>query len=171
MRRRLASINIQGENTPIKAVDVFEEDDGECWFIADCDINRDGLGENIPGTPEYDPDFQPDTRYHYNGKPIDPYKVPGITLPDKLIQIVLPIVLGCKASMYYFETGIETDAIVNDSGPKYKLGEATPKAAKNVGMKASPTRGGEDDYNKVMFRWWPGKQVTIDGITYPLQKA
>lgn len=170
MRRRLASINIKGENTPIKAVDVFVEDDGECWFIADCDINRDGLGENIKGTPEYDPDFQPDTAYHFNGKPIDPYKVSGITLPTELIRKVIPVVLGCKASIYYFETELETPAIVNDIGPSFKLGEATPKAAYNIGMNPSPTKGGEDDYNKVMFRWWPGKQITIDDITYPLQK-
>ncbi len=143
------------------------DSDGRVWFIADCDIDCDGPN----GNPDNDPYWQPETRYRYQGKSIDSYKVPGIVVPPAIIRAVSPIVMGCKARMTYFKTGLTTDAIVYDSGPTHKLGEGSVKAAENVGMNGNPNTGGEDDYNLVLFELWPGQTITIGGITYPLQPS
>lgn len=166
MMRRLKSLPIQQDGTPILAVDVLEEF-GKCFFIADCDVDCDGSG----GNPYNDPYFQPDTSYHLHGIALNPYEVPFIVLPSSLIAAVAPIVLGCKARMTYLRNGRSVECIVGDVGPSKKLGEASCHACSTVGMNPSPISGGEDDYNAVLFEWWPGVQTTIDGITYPLQPS
>lgn len=164
--KRLLSLPIKGENTPILAVDVLM--DGErVFFIADCDIDADGSG----GNPENDPWFQPDTTYHYRGKALNAYKVPFIVVPPSIVKAVGPVVLGCRALMTYLKTGLSTECIVGDIGPSKKLGEASPQAALRVGMPASPIFGGEDDYSAVVYEIWPGESTTIDGIHYPLQPS
>ncbi len=164
MITRLLSLPIQGEHTPILAVDVLQED-GRLFFIADADIDNDGSG----GNPEGDPYHQDDTTYHYQGKALNAYEVPFIVVPSSIIKAVPGIVLGCKARMTYIKTGLSTDCIVGDVGPSKKLGECSPCAASRVHMNASAISGGEDSYNGVCYDLWPGQQVTIDGITYPLQ--
>ncbi len=164
MITRLLSLPIHGEHTPILAVDVLQED-GRLFLVADADIDCDGSG----GNPEGDPYFQPDTTYHYHGVALNAYEVPFIVLPQSIIMAVPGIVLGCKARITYIKTGLSTDCIVGDVGPTNKLGECSPCAAARVGMNASAISGGEDSYNGVLYQIWPGKQVVIDGIQYPLQ--
>lgn len=167
MIRRLKSIPIQeaGENVPL-AADVFEED-GRCYFIANCSIDADGSG----GNPYNDPYFQPDTAYRYKGDALNPYKVPFIVLPSSLIQAVIPVVLGCRARMTNLKNGRSAEGIVGDVGPSKKLGECSCAMAEMVGMSGHPNHGGISDYNGVLYEWWPGEQTTINGITYPLQPS
>ncbi len=166
MKRRLLSLPIKGEHTPILAVDVISEDGCES-FIADCDIDCDGSG----GNPDGDPYFQPDTSYHYRGKALNAYKVPFIVVPESIVRAVPGIVLGCRARLTYLKTTISTDCIVGDIGPSFKLGEASPAAAHRVGMPSSPIDGGDDDYNSCLFEIWPGQTTVIDGVAYPLQPS
>lgn len=162
--KRLLSLPIRGEHTPILAVDVLD-DDGHIFFVADCDIDCDGSG----GNQDHDPYFQPDTTYHHQGKALNAYTVPFIVVPASIIKSVPGIVLGCRAQMTYLKTGLSTECIVGDIGPSFKLGEASPQAARRVGMPSSPINGGEDDYNAVLFELWPGSQTEIDGVRYKLQ--
>jgi hypothetical protein len=162
--RRLLSLPIKGEGTPILAVDVLT-DNGRVFFIADADIDCDGSG----GNPEGDPWFQPDTTYHYQDEALNAYEVPFIVLPVSVMKAVKPPVLGCRARMTYIKTGLSTDCIVGDIGPSRKLGECSPCAARRVDMPPSPINGGEDDYNQVLYEVWPGQATTIDGVFYPLQ--
>lgn len=166
MIRRLLSLPISGENTSILAVDVLEED-GRDFFIADCDIDADGSG----GNPYNDPYFQPDTAYHYQGKALNPYKVPFIVLPSSLVKAVAPVVMGCRARLTYLKTGKSSEGIVGDIGPTKKLGECSCIMAELVGMSGHPNHGGSSNYNDVLYEWWPGEQATINGITYPLQPS
>ncbi len=164
--KRLLSLPIRGEHTPILAVDVLE-DDGRVFFVADCDIDGDGASGNL----DNDPYFQPDTTYHHAGKALDAYKVPFIVVPPAIVRAVPGIVLGCLARLTYHKTGLSTECIVGDIGPSFKLGEASPQAAIRVGMPSSPIDGGDDDYNAVLFELWPGRVAMIDRVTYKLQPS
>jgi hypothetical protein len=164
--RRLLSLPISGEGTSILAVDVIiEPGDSSFAFIADCDIDADGSG----GNPYNDPYFQPDTSYHYKGEALNPYVVPFGVLPSSVIKAVKPVVLGCYMEAHYYKTGITVAGIVGDVGPTKKLGEVSCRMAELLGMNPHPNHGGEDSYNGVLYRVWPGRVATIDGITYPLQ--
>lgn len=166
MIRRLLSLPIKGEHTPILAVDVLHED-GRVFFVADADIDADGSG----GNPDHDPYFQPDTTYHHNGAALDAYVVPFIVVPKSVVNAVAPVVLGCKARATNTLTGRSADCIVGDIGPSFKLGELSPEAASRIGLHSSPINGGTDDYNGVLYEIFPGETVTIDGVFYSLQPS
>ncbi len=151
----------------IIAPDIFADPDGSYWFIAKYAVDCDGSG----GNPDNDPYFQDDTSYHYNGKALNAYEVPFIVLPPDIISAVTPIVLGSKASATLVSTGVSMIALVGDIGPKHKLGEGSPFLASGIGLNPNPNYGGTSDYNAVLWRFWPGKQVTIAGVTYPLQAS
>jgi hypothetical protein len=169
MIRRLESLPIKGEHVPLLSVDVLEED-GRIFFIADADIDADGVGDDgFPHNPDHDPYYQTDTTYHFQGRAINPYRVPGIVVPPSIARLVKPIVLGCKARLTYRRTGLSCLCIVHDLGPTFKLGECTPEAAKRVGIPPSPVNGGEDSYDEVIYEIWPGETVVIDNVAYPLQ--
>ncbi len=169
MTHRLLNLPVT-DGGKVHAVDIFGEDDGSYWFIAKYAVDCDGGGTN----PHNDPYFQPDTAYHYQGKPLVAEEVPFIVLPKTVVNAVRPIVLGCKASATVIKTGKTGSAIVGDLGPDLphaKLGEGSPKLAEDIGLDPNPNHGGTSDYNAVLFRFWPGEQVTIGGITYPLQAS
>lgn len=152
----------------VHAPDIFADPDGSYWFIAKFAIDCDGSG----GNPHGDPDFKPDTSYHIHGKALNAEEVPFMVLPATVVKAVGPIVLGCKASATLIQTGKTGAAIVGDLGPDLphaKLGEGSPKLAEEIGLDPNPNHGGTLDYNAVLFRFWPGQQTTINGITYPLQ--
>ncbi len=166
MTHRLLNLPVS-DGGNVHAPDIFGDPDGSYWFIAKFAVDCDGSG----GNPDHDPYFQPDTSYHHNGKALNAYEVPFIVLPKSVINAVKPIVLGCKASATLISAGVEVDAIVGDVGPTHKLGEGSPFLAFSIGLDPNPNYGGTDDYNAVLFRFWPGQQVTIDGITYQLQPS
>ena len=128
-------------------------------------IDADGSG----GNPFDDPYFQPDTSYHHNGEALNPYTVPFIVLPPDLIRAVSPAVLGCKAKATNLANGISVDAIVGDVGPETKLGEASCLLAKLIGLSGHPNTGGTLNYDAIMYQFWPGKQICLNGIIYELQ--
>lgn len=162
--RRLLSLPIEKDNTPYRAVDVLHQN-GRHFFIADCDIDCDGPN----GNPDGDPYWQPETTLRYKGKSIDSYKVAGIVLPPSIIRAVKPAVLGCKARITNLKNLEPTDAVVYDIGPTRKLGEASVLAAKRIGVNSNPNIGGEDDYDAILYEFWPGESAIVDGVTYELQ--
>ncbi len=165
MIRRLLSLPIRGEHTPILAVDVLTDDSGCVYFIADGDIDCDGSG----GNPENDPYFQPDTTYHHNGVALDAYKVRFGVVPASIIKAVKGIVLGCKMKVTNLVNGKSAWGIVGDIGPSFKLGEISPAFANALGIPASPNTGGVDDYNALLYELWPGEAIQLDGVKYGLQ--
>lgn len=164
MTRRLLNFPVS-DGGKIKAPDIFREPDGSYWFIAKFAVDCDGSD----GNPDHDPYFQPDTSYHYQGEALGAYHVPFIVLPPQVIKAVAPVVLGCRAQATLLATGMASDAIVGDVGPSAKLGEGSPFLASAIGLDPNPNHGGTSDYNAVLFRFWPGIQITIGNITYPLQ--
>lgn len=144
---------IQGSNITL-------HDDGHISFIADADIDCDGSG----GNPDHDPYFQPDTSLHNNGKALNAYKESFIVVPAIILTAVKPIILGCRARVHYLETGLITEAVVGDIGPRTKIGELSVFCAKELGMPSNPNIGGTS--NKfVIYELWPG----VPAFGYKLQ--
>lgn len=142
------------------------ENDGRVWFVADMDIDCDGSG----GNPDHDPDFQPDTTLHQDGKAINPYVVAGVVVPGFLPKAVVGIVHGCKAKVTNLATMATYYAVVHDDGPTRKDGEATPYLATKLGINPNPNNGGEDN-PILLYEIWPGIPATVDGVQYTLQPA
>jgi hypothetical protein len=136
------------------------------FFIADFDVDVDGIG----GNPEHDKSFQPDTTLHHNGKAINPYEVSGVVVPGWLPKAVGPIVLGCKARATNLSTMQSYDAVVHDTGPLRKDGEGTPYLAEKLGINTNPNTGGED-LPIILYEIFPGVPAVVDGVYYKLQPS
>lgn len=147
---------------------VYLHDDGHLSWLAGCAIDNDGSG----GNPEHDPDHQDQTSLrHQDGSSLNAQTESFIVIPGGLAHKVGPIVLGCQARVHYRQSGDITDAVVGDVGPSTKIGEASVKCAKMLGMNPSPINGGEDQRDMVLFECWPGVPAVVSGILYPLQPS
>lgn len=156
--RKLGTVGAEGFES------IVWEHEGRVWFVADFDVDCDGSG----GNPDHDPDFQPDTTLHANGKAINPYEVSGLVVPSWLPRAVAGIVHGCKGKATNLATMQTYYAVVHDDGPKSKTGEGTPYLAKRIGIDPNPNHGGEDN-PIILFELWPGVPATVDGVQYTLQ--
>lgn len=157
--RPLESFNSEGFRTT-----AYEDSpNGPCRVMADADIDVDGSGIS-----HGDPDYQPDTTLHYQGKPLDSDVDKWIVLPKPCIMKVKGIVMGCQAKVFY--RGRSCDAVVGDQGPTYKIGEISRAVAFVLGIDPSPTHGGVDDAS-VRYEWHPGIAANVDGRQYTLQPS
>jgi hypothetical protein len=98
---------------------------------------------------------------------VDSETVPYIVVPPVIINKTRGIVRGCFARVTY--KGKSVDCMVGDVGPRNKIGEISIAAARAVGIPASPRSGGEDR-KIVQYEIFPGRKVTINGVTYPLMR-
>lgn len=98
---------------------------------------------------------------------VDSEKVPYVVTPPQLIGMVAPVVMGCLARVTH--KGKTVEAIVGDIGPKSHIGEASMACAEMLGINNNPKKGGVS--SGVLYEFFPGQQVTIDGVTYPLQPS
>ncbi len=156
--KKLFSISSKGEHY---TADLIDNEDGSGQFVGDMDID-------IDGSPDWerDPYGQPDTTLHFQGKPINGQKVPFFVLPPEIILAFKGILLGCHGTLHY--RGNTIDAVCADVGPHNKLGEASPEAARRLGINDDPNHGGEDE-QRILYRFWPGRPAFVDNITYDLQ--
>jgi hypothetical protein len=98
---------------------------------------------------------------------VDSETVPYIVVPPVIINKTRGVVRGCFARVTY--KGKSVDCMVGDVGPRNKIGEISIAAARAVGIPASPRSGGEDR-KIVQYEIFPGRKVTINGVTYPLMR-
>lgn len=98
---------------------------------------------------------------------VDSEKVPYVVTPPQLIGMVAPIVMGCLARVTY--KGRTVDALVGDIGPKSHIGEASMACAAALGINNNPKNGGVP--SGVNYQIFPGIQVVLDGVEYPLQPS
>lgn len=83
---------------------------------------------------------------------------------DKDVErLQLGVNLGDYGVLYHITKDKITGAFFADVGPRYKLGEASIRVAKELGLPSSPKNGGED-YPKVAFVVFPGSN---DGNDWP----
>lgn len=161
MDRKILTIQSKGEGY---GADVTLHDDGRISFIGDLDIDCDGSG----GNPHGDPYFQPDTTLHHDGRALDAETVPFIVLPPEIIGALAPQFLGAKARITNLSNGRSCECVVGDVGPRRKLGEASPAAARAVGISDNPNTGGEDA-PRVLYEVWPGIPAVVNGVAYELK--
>ncbi len=135
--------------------------DGPCSVMADADVDVDGSGSS-----HGDPDYQPDTTLHLNGKPLNADVDKFIVLPGPCIHGVHGTVMGCQATVHY--RGESSQAVVGDQGPTRKIGELSRALAIALGIPPSPINGGVDDAS-VRYEWQPGVAAVVDGKAYDLQ--
>ncbi len=133
------------------------------WF-GDCD-------NDVDGTPYYreDPDGRPDTSLQLNGKAVNGDRFPFIVVPPQVINMTPEIVLGCVGTMEY--QGKDVACVVADSGPRSKIGEASPAALRALGLPAPHNGNGGLDEQGILFRIWPGVAAKIDGVQFTLQRS
>lgn len=135
-------------------------DDNTITWIGKADIDGDGTGVS-----HGDPDFQPDTSLHFNGRALNADLIPYIVVPRWLAADVPGIVLGCQAVVLLGSKLVQ--AVVGDIGPDHKIGEVSIECARRLGIPASPLTGGVA--GGVFYRIHPGIPAIVDGIQYALQ--
>lgn len=156
--KKLGSVNGEGYESII-----WERTRGGVFFVGDGDIDADG-GSN----PDKDPDWQPDTTYHHEGRPIDAETVAGMVIPSWLVGKVKGIVHGCQGRVTNLNSMASYPCVVHDDGPKNKDGEITPYLAKKLGINPNSINGGEDN-PVLLYEFWPGEPAKVDGVQYKLQ--
>ncbi len=126
---------------------------------------------DVDGSPYWaeDPYGQADTSLHLNGKPVNGDKFPFIVVPPQVLNMTPEIVLGCIATMEY--KGKDVACVVADTGPKSKIGEASPAALRALGLPAPHNGNGGIDTQEICYRIWPGVAANINGTQFTLQKS
>jgi len=77
-------------------------------FIAGAQVDNDGSG----GNPEHDPSFQPDTKLHNNGKPLDAETELYVVVPPVIIQRTKGVVMGSMVHCYNQKTKLHTTGVL-----------------------------------------------------------
>jgi hypothetical protein len=115
------------------------------------------------------------TAYHIRGEQddtperyVDAETVPYVVVPPVIINRTQGVVRGCFARVTF--KGKSVDCVVADVGPSKKVGEISIAAARAVDMPASPRSGGEDR-KIVEYEIFPGREATINGVTFPLMRG
>lgn len=150
----------------IEGVDVFEESDGRVHWTGKMAIDCDGSG----GNPDGDPDFQPDTTLHHNGRAINAQTVPFIVVPPGVRKGVRGVVMGCQAKVTNLSNGRSAMAVVADVGPMHKIGEGSPALAVLLGLDGNARHGGTDEHI-IQMEIFPGIPASVAGETYSLMPA
>lgn len=135
-------------------------------FIADMDVDCDGVG----GNPHHDPCFQSDTRYHHNGKALHAEEVPYVVVPPVVLRRTKGKVLGSACEVTNLSNGKQTVAVVGDSGPTRKIGEGSPALCEALGLDPNPNHGGTSD-RIIKYRIYVDMPATVLGVQYELQSA
>ena len=151
--------------TTIEGCPITEHDDGSLTYTAPAMIDGDGCGPS-----HGDPDYQPDTTLHDDGRPLNSDVDRYIVVPPQVRDGVSGVVLGCQARVVNTRTGHATDAVVGDIGPHAKIGEISIATAKAIGVEASPTTGGEEA-RVIAYTIWPGRPAIVCGKKYVLTAA
>ncbi len=136
-----------------------------CYFwFGDCD-------NDVDGSPYWheDPSGQANTSLQLNGKAVNGDKFPFIVVPPQVLNMTPEIVLGCVGTMEY--QGKDVACVVADTGPKSKIGEASPAALRALGLPAPHNGNGGLDEQGILFRIWPGVAAKIDGTQFTLQRS
>lgn len=147
----------------IQGCPITEESDGQVWFIADADIDADG-GSN----PDNDPYWQPDTSLHFHGSPLDAESVPFIVVPPVVLRRTRGVVLGCQAIAMNILTMETVKCVVADIGPRSKVGEISPAAARKISVNPNSVTGGQER-KIILYKLFPGLRALVNGIEYNLQ--
>lgn len=106
-------------------------------FAAKFAIDADGAGEAWKS----DPWGQPETSLQWGGgRSLDPTETPYFVLPIGFDTNYPEVKLGDLAAVIY--QGKVAFAIFGDRGPRTKIGEGSIALAEELGINASPTRGG-----------------------------
>lgn len=158
--RLLKTINSEGFSSPI-----IEEADGKVHFVADYDVDVDGSGSS-----HGDPDYQPDTSLHQDGKPLNADVDLFMVVPSDILGMVKGIVLGCQGRVTNHRNGKSSPCVVGDKGPTRKDGEGSWALSLVLGINPSPINGGED-YAVITYEFWPEVPAVVNGKTYKLQRA
>lgn len=139
------------------------DDNGWISFKAKFAVDTDGSG-SLHG----DPCAQSDTSLHLDGKAlnadVDKYGV----VPPAILLGVSGVVLGSQGRARNTKTGLASDFVVGDIGPRKKLGEGSVALARALGINPSPTSGGTDEHI-VEWQIKPGVAAVVDGKKYQLQ--
>jgi len=154
---RVATV-LEGEPVTIIAPDVLR-------FKAKMAIDSDGSS----GGKASDPDWQGDTSLHHQGKALDAQTIPFVALSPKVIRAVPGTVLGCLVELIHLRTGKRCLAVAGDVGPMEKLGEASPAAARALGIPDDPRHGGVDEH-VVEYTLFAGVPAVLGDQVFTLQK-
>ena len=138
------------------------------WF-GDADVDVDG-------SPYWsnDPSGQAGTTLVHNGKPVNGDIIPFVVVPPQIVNCTTEIVLGCVATMEYKDKLV--GCVVADTGPRSKIGEASPAALRALGLPALHNGNGGLDEQDILYRIWPGVPARLklaDGSIeqFSLQKS
>ncbi len=126
---------------------------------------------DVDGSPYWneDPDGQTQTSLQLNGKAVNGDRFPFIVVPPQVINCTPEIVLGCVGLMEYQDKSVA--CVVADSGPRSKIGEASPAALRALGLPAPHNGNGGLDKQEILYRIWPGVAAKIDGVQFTLQRS
>ncbi len=144
---------------------ITELSDGTVTYHAKAAIDTDGSGP-LHG----DPCAQRDTSLHWQGRALNADEDKYVVVPPAIIKGVKGTVLGCQANLTNTRTGLTTEAVVGDIGPKAKLGEISVACATALGINPSPTSGGEAAH-VVFYALKPGVPAVVDGKHYTLKPS
>lgn len=111
----------------------------------------------MPGFPAKDPNVGVDSNF-FNYAVVPPIVRSG----------TVGKVLGCYFTAFNHRTGLGAFGVTADIGPTRKDGEGSQALARALGVNDNPRSGGEDD---PVIEWaiYPGKTVTLGGLTFDLQ--
>jgi hypothetical protein len=77
--------------------------------------------------------------------------------------------MGCQARVTNMKTGVVSDGVVGDIGPKTKTGECAICLAQILNPKVSANVG--DSERSYLYEIWPGIPAVVDGKRYALEPA
>jgi hypothetical protein len=151
--------------TEIGGVPIYAFPDGTyVHYLSDLDVCVDGSGED-----HGDPYFQAQTAYYNNGKYLNADEDKYVVVPPQIRSMVGPIVMGCQARVTNMKTGVVSDGVVGDIGPKTKTGECAICLAQILNPKVSANVG--DSERSYLYEIWPGIPAVVDGKRYALEPA
>ena len=156
--------------------------DGDRWFGV---VTRNkvpviqGAGDPAPGyyvspTILVDPSIKDDAnprRY------VDSEQVPFIAFPSRLYtvdepktdigRLALGVNLGDYVVVYDMKTGRSCGGLFAEVGPAYKLGEASIRVAKELGVNPSPKNGGVDATLRIAYVVFPRSFTKFASAPWP----
>jgi hypothetical protein len=148
----------------IGSVPIYEDEHGRVHFVSDLDVCVDGSGDD-----HGDPYFQSQTAYWNNGKFLNADKDKYVVVPPQIRSGVAGVVMGCQARVSNTKTGVVSDGVVGEIGPKDKTGECAICLAQVLNPEVTANCG---DSNRIYkYEIWPGKAAVVDGKKYALEPA
>lgn len=110
---------------------------------------------------------------------VDSETVPFIAFPSKLYdrsgsdvtRLAMGVNLGDYVIVYDTKTGNYCGAIFADVGPSYKLGEASIRVAKELGINPSPKSGGVDHTLRIAYLVFPTSYTRWQAAPWPQTPA